>query len=128
MSVFFIWLPKNVTFWSISIWQTWNKVFKNRPSETFKREPLKNLKWFSLIKHTISLQIHISHLKVVSHKFRWARSWILCPAYSAQNFFYFVRNENEEQFQSIFQIFFVELSQQQRQDEKREWITCVSSH
>ena len=66
MSVFFIWLPKKVTFWSISIWQTWSKVFKNRPSEIFKREPLKNLKWFSLIKHTISLQIFESCLPQIS--------------------------------------------------------------
>ena len=35
----------------------WDKVFKNRPSEICRRQPLKNLKLYGLLKQTMSLQI-----------------------------------------------------------------------
>ena len=35
----------------------WEKVFKNGPSEISGRQPLKNLKQYSLPRQTISLQI-----------------------------------------------------------------------
>ena len=36
---------------------SWGKVFKNGPSEICGRQPLKNLKWYGLLKQTIPLQI-----------------------------------------------------------------------
>ena len=35
----------------------WDKVFKNGPSETCERQPLKILKLYGLLKQSISLQI-----------------------------------------------------------------------
>ena len=35
----------------------WDKVFKSGPSKICGRQPLKNLKWYSLLKQTIFLQI-----------------------------------------------------------------------
>ena len=34
----------------------WDKVFKNGPSKICGRKPLENLKWYDLLKQTISLQ------------------------------------------------------------------------
>ena len=34
----------------------WDKVFKNGPSKICGRQPLENLKWYDLLKQTISLQ------------------------------------------------------------------------
>ena len=34
----------------------WDKVFKNETSEICRRQPLKNLKGYSLLRQTISLQ------------------------------------------------------------------------
>ena len=33
------------------------QVFKNLPSKMFGRQPLKNLKWYGLLRQAISLQI-----------------------------------------------------------------------
>ena len=41
----------------ISSMYIWVKVFKNGPSKIGRRQPLKGLKWYGLLKQTISLQI-----------------------------------------------------------------------
>ena len=35
----------------------WDKVFKNRSSKICERQPLKNLKWYGLLRQAISLEI-----------------------------------------------------------------------
>ena len=55
----------------------WDKVFKNGPSKNCERKPLKNLKWYGLLKQTITSNF----LKVVFHKFYLIHSWILCPLF-----------------------------------------------
>ena len=55
----------------------WDKVFKNWPSKICGRQPLKNLKWYSLLRQTISLKIFY---RLSSTNFNWSiHSWILCP-------------------------------------------------
>ena len=49
----------------------WDKVFKNGLGEICRKQLLKNLKWYGL-------------LKVVFHKFHLIHSWILCPIYPSQ--------------------------------------------
>ena len=44
-------------FLANSLHITWDKVFKNGTSEICGRQSLKNLKWYGLLKQTISLQI-----------------------------------------------------------------------
>ena len=39
------------------ILETWDKVFKNGPIKIFGRQPLRNLKGYSLLKQTMFLQI-----------------------------------------------------------------------
>ena len=53
-----------------------DKVFKNGPSKTCGRQPLKNLKWYGLPKADISLS---NFLKAVIHKFHLFYSIILYP-------------------------------------------------
>ena len=53
----------------------WVKVLKNGPSKIYKRQPLKNLKGYSLPKQTINF------LKAVLHKFYLVHSWIPWPIY-----------------------------------------------
>ena len=64
-------------FYSKTNYFKWDNVFKNGPSKTCIRHPLKNLKWYDLFKQTI-LQIF---LKTLSHKFYLVNSWIPCPIY-----------------------------------------------
>ena len=42
---------------AISRKRIWAKVFKNGPSKIYGRQPLKNLKWYGLLRQTISFQI-----------------------------------------------------------------------
>ena len=56
-------------FYHVVSIQIWDKVFKNRPSEICGREPLKDLKWYGLLKQTISLQIFYM---LSSTKFTWS--------------------------------------------------------
>ena len=48
-------------FWkfldNIEVKGIWDKVFKSGPSKICRRQPLKNLKGYGLLKHAISLQI-----------------------------------------------------------------------
>ena len=41
----------------ISQWNICDKVFKNGPSKICGKQPLKNLKWYGLLRQTISLEI-----------------------------------------------------------------------
>ena len=47
------------TWQFLELWKThiWDKVIKNVPNKICRRQPLKNLKWDSLLKQTKSLQI-----------------------------------------------------------------------
>ena len=56
----------------------WDKVFKDGPSKTCGRQPLKNLKAYGLLEadHTPS-----NFLKAVFHKSYLIHSQILCPKY-----------------------------------------------
>ena len=55
----------------------WVYVFKNRPSKICGRQPLKDFKWYDLLRQTISSQI----FKAVFHKFYLVLSWIPWPIY-----------------------------------------------
>ena len=55
----------------------WVKVFKNGPSKNCEGQPLKNLKWYGLLRQTIS-----NFLKTVFHKFYLVQSWIPWPIYT----------------------------------------------
>ena len=48
---------------------TWDKVFKNGPNKICGRQPLKILKWYGLLRQTISLQIF---LRLSSTNFAWS--------------------------------------------------------
>ena len=58
-------LKGNLTFviaaimWKSIMWGTfkWDEVFKNRPSKISGQQHLKNMKWYGLLRQTISLQI-----------------------------------------------------------------------
>ena len=45
----------------------WDKVFKNVPSEICGRQPLKNLKWYGLLKQTIFHKFHLVHSLILCH-------------------------------------------------------------
>ena len=47
----------------------WDKVFKNGPSKICGRQPLENLKWYDLLKQTISLQ---RFWRLSSTNFTWS--------------------------------------------------------
>ena len=55
----------------------WVKVFKSGPSKISGRQPIRNLKWYDLLRQT-------NFLKAVFHKFYLIHSWILCLIYSCQ--------------------------------------------
>ena len=56
-------------FYHVVSIQIWDKVFKDRPSEICGRDSLKDLKWYGLLKQTISLQIFY---RLSSTKFTWS--------------------------------------------------------
>ena len=58
----------------------WGKVFKNGPSEICGKQPLKNMKWYGLLRLTF---LSADFLKAVFHKFYFVHFWILCPIYTS---------------------------------------------
>ena len=47
----------SITTMKLMLQNKWVKVFKNGPSKMFGRESLKNLKWYDLLRKTLSFQI-----------------------------------------------------------------------
>ena len=52
----------------------WDKIFKNGPSKICEKQPLKNLKGYSLI-----YRVPSKFLKTVFQEFHLVLSWIFCP-------------------------------------------------
>ena len=62
----------------------WNKAFKNGPSKTCGRQPLKKkLKGYGVLQAD---QTPSNFLETVFHKFYLVHSWILCPVYGLVHF------------------------------------------
>ena len=64
----------------------WVKVFKNGPNKICGRQPLKNLKWYGLLRQTISDMLCSGRLY---HKFYLVHSWIPWPIWCLEAWVYF---------------------------------------
>ena len=64
---------------------SWFKVFKNGPSKSSGRQPLKKLKLVCLSRPYQAHYIISNFLKAVFHKFYLVHSWIPWPSYIQEN-------------------------------------------